>query len=41
MEAEYVAGDHIIVVARGHHLDKHGDGDPLVFYRGSYGRLDG
>lgn len=36
-DAEHVAGDHVIVVARVHHLDKHHDGDPLVFYRGSYG----
>ena len=37
VEAEHVAGDHVIVVARVHHLDRHDDGDPLVFYRGSYG----
>ncbi|MDN3356510.1 flavin reductase family protein [Actinomadura sp. DC4] len=37
VEAEHVAGDHVIVVARVHHLDRHHDGDPLVFYRGSYG----
>lgn len=41
VEAEYTAGDHVIVVARVHQLDKHHDGDPLVFYRGSYGRFDG
>lgn len=41
VEAEYTAGDHVIVVARVHHLDKHHDGEPLVFYRGSYGRFDG
>ena len=41
VEAEHAAGDHVIVVARVHHLDKHHDGDPLVFYRGSYGRFDG
>lgn len=41
VEAEYAAGDHVIVVARVHHLDKHHDGDPLVFYKGSYGRFDG
>jgi 3-hydroxy-9,10-secoandrosta-1,3,5(10)-triene-9,17-dione monooxygenase reductase component len=40
VEAEYTAGDHVIVVARVHHLDKHHEGDPLVFYRGSYGRFD-
>ena len=37
VEAEHVAGDHVIVVARVHHLDRHDDGDPLVFYRGCYG----
>ena len=41
VEAEYTAGDHVIVVSRVHHLDKHHDGEPLVFYRGSYGRFDG
>jgi flavin reductase (DIM6/NTAB) family NADH-FMN oxidoreductase RutF len=37
VEAEHTAGDHVIVVARVHHLDRHHDGEPLVFYRGSYG----
>ncbi|GAB2853570.1 hypothetical protein GCM10027176_65390 [Actinoallomurus bryophytorum] len=37
VEAEHAAGDHMIVVARVHHLDRHHDGDPLVFYKGSYG----
>jgi len=41
VEAEYAAGDHVIVVARVHHLDKHHDGEPLVFYKGGYGRFDG
>ncbi|MEV5711829.1 flavin reductase family protein [Actinoallomurus sp. NPDC052274] len=41
VEAEYVAGDHVIVVAQVHQLDKHHDGDPLVFYKGTYGRFDG
>jgi 3-hydroxy-9,10-secoandrosta-1,3,5(10)-triene-9,17-dione monooxygenase reductase component len=41
VEAEYAAGDHVIVVSRVHHLDKHQDGDPLIFYRGRYGRFDG
>ncbi|HEX2312223.1 MAG TPA: flavin reductase family protein [Thermomonospora sp.] len=43
VEAEHPAGDHVIVVARVHHLDRLGDGDdaadPLVFYRGGYGRF--
>jgi 3-hydroxy-9,10-secoandrosta-1,3,5(10)-triene-9,17-dione monooxygenase reductase component len=37
VEAEHVAGDHLIVVARVHRLDRHHDGDPLVFYQGGYG----
>jgi flavin reductase (DIM6/NTAB) family NADH-FMN oxidoreductase RutF len=41
VESEYVAGDHVIVVARAHHLDKHHEGDPLLFYKGGYGRFDG
>jgi flavin reductase (DIM6/NTAB) family NADH-FMN oxidoreductase RutF len=41
LEAEYVAGDHVIVVARVHHLDKHHEGEPLLFYKGGYGRFDG
>jgi flavin reductase (DIM6/NTAB) family NADH-FMN oxidoreductase RutF len=41
VESEYAAGDHVIVVARVHHLDKHHDGSPLIFYQGAYGRFDG
>jgi 3-hydroxy-9,10-secoandrosta-1,3,5(10)-triene-9,17-dione monooxygenase reductase component len=41
VEAEYPAGDHMIVVARVHHLDRHHDGEPLIFYKGSYGRFHG
>jgi flavin reductase (DIM6/NTAB) family NADH-FMN oxidoreductase RutF len=41
VEAEYPAGDHVIVVARVHHLDRHHDGEPLIFYKGSYGRFQG
>ncbi|MEU9887366.1 flavin reductase family protein [Sphaerisporangium sp. NPDC051011] len=41
IEAEHVAGDHIIVVARVHDLGAHADRGPLVFFRGSYNRLDG
>ncbi len=37
IEAEHVAGDHVIVVARVRRLDRHHEGDPLVFYKGSYG----
>jgi 3-hydroxy-9,10-secoandrosta-1,3,5(10)-triene-9,17-dione monooxygenase reductase component len=39
IEAEYPAGDHVIVVARVHELGVHGDGGPLVFFRGGYGRF--
>lgn len=41
VEAEYPAGDHMIVVARVHHLDRHHDGEPLIFYKGAYGRFQG
>ncbi len=39
VEAEYPAGDHVIVVARVHRLEVHGDGGPLLFFRGGYGRF--
>jgi 3-hydroxy-9,10-secoandrosta-1,3,5(10)-triene-9,17-dione monooxygenase reductase component len=39
IEAEHPAGDHVIVVARVHELGVHGDGGPLVFFRGGYGRF--
>jgi 3-hydroxy-9,10-secoandrosta-1,3,5(10)-triene-9,17-dione monooxygenase reductase component len=39
IEAEHPAGDHVIVVARVHDLGVHGDGGPLVFFRGGYGRF--
>jgi 3-hydroxy-9,10-secoandrosta-1,3,5(10)-triene-9,17-dione monooxygenase reductase component len=38
-EAEYEAGDHVIVVCRVHNLDKHHVSGPLLFYRGGYGRF--
>ncbi|GAA2091379.1 flavin reductase family protein [Actinomadura alba] len=41
VESEVVAGDHTIIVARVHHLDKHHEADPLLFYKGGYGRFDG
>jgi flavin reductase (DIM6/NTAB) family NADH-FMN oxidoreductase RutF len=37
--AEHPAGDHVIVVARVRRLDAVEDGDPLLFFRGAYGRL--
>ncbi|MGX1676050.1 flavin reductase family protein [Streptomyces sp. NPDC055400] len=39
VEAEHPAGDHVIVVARVRRLDAVEDGDPLLFFRGAYGRL--
>lgn len=41
VEAEYVAGDHMIVLARVHHLDRHRGGEPLIFYQGAYGSFQG
>jgi 3-hydroxy-9,10-secoandrosta-1,3,5(10)-triene-9,17-dione monooxygenase reductase component len=40
VEAEYVAGDHVIVVSRVHALDRHHDGEPLVFFKGAYGGFE-
>ncbi|TDE55889.1 flavin reductase [Nonomuraea mesophila] len=37
VEAEHLAGDHMIVVARVLQLDTYADGGPLVFFRGGYG----
>ncbi|GAA3427028.1 hypothetical protein GCM10018953_42110 [Streptosporangium nondiastaticum] len=39
VEAEYPAGDHMIVVCRVRDLDVHASGGPLVFFRGRYGAL--
>ncbi|WP_433253886.1 flavin reductase family protein [Streptosporangium sp. CA-135522] len=39
VEAEHPAGDHVIVVARVHQLGLQGDGGPLLFFRGGYGRF--
>ncbi|GAA2902317.1 hypothetical protein GCM10010517_68210 [Streptosporangium fragile] len=39
IEAEHPAGDHVIVVAKVHELGVQGDGGPLVFFRGGYGRF--
>ncbi|WP_040535269.1 flavin reductase family protein [Gordonia namibiensis] len=38
LDAEHAAGDHTIVVARAHHL-RASDQEPLLFYRGGYGRI--
>jgi flavin reductase (DIM6/NTAB) family NADH-FMN oxidoreductase RutF len=40
IEAEYPAGDHLIVVGRVRELDLGREGRPLVFYRGGYGRFE-
>ena len=40
VEAEYDAGDHLIVVGRVLELDVGHEGRPLVFYRGGYGRFE-
>ena len=40
VEAEYEAGDHLIVVGRVGELDLVQEGRPLVFYRGGYGRFE-
>ncbi len=39
LEAEHVAGDHVIVVSRVRHIYA-ADQTPLVFYRGKYGRVE-
>jgi len=40
VEAEHEAGDHVLVVGRVSGLDVVGEGAPLVFYRGGYGRFE-
>lgn len=40
IEAEHPAGDHLIVVGRVHHLGSSDGGAPLLFFRGSYCRLE-
>ena len=40
VEAEYEAGDHLIVVGRVRELALAHEGRPLVFYRGGYGRFE-
>jgi 3-hydroxy-9,10-secoandrosta-1,3,5(10)-triene-9,17-dione monooxygenase reductase component len=39
-EAEYDAGDHLIVVGRVLELGYQSEGKPLLFYRGGYGRYE-
>lgn len=40
LEAEYDAGDHVLVLGRVRELDVADDGRPLIFYRGGYGRIE-
>lgn len=40
VDAEHDAGDHVIVVGRVRELDVAGEGRPLLFYRGGYGRFE-
>ncbi len=40
IEAEYDAGDHVLVVGRVRDLDVTDEGGPLIFYRGGYGRIE-
>jgi flavin reductase (DIM6/NTAB) family NADH-FMN oxidoreductase RutF len=37
VEAEHVAGDHVVVICRVQCLDAVPGGQPLIFYRGGYG----
>ncbi|ANY22233.1 flavin reductase family protein [Gordonia terrae] len=39
LDAEHDAGDHVIVVSRVHHIHA-GELEPLIFYRGKYGRIE-
>jgi 3-hydroxy-9,10-secoandrosta-1,3,5(10)-triene-9,17-dione monooxygenase reductase component len=39
LEATYPGGDHLIVVGRALDLDMREGGRPLLFYKGSYGRI--
>ncbi len=40
LQAEYDGGDHTIVVGAVQDLEAHHSGEPLLFYRGQYLRLD-
>jgi 3-hydroxy-9,10-secoandrosta-1,3,5(10)-triene-9,17-dione monooxygenase reductase component len=41
LDAEYEAGDHVVVIGRVQALDVEDDQDgPLIFYRGGYGRFE-
>jgi 3-hydroxy-9,10-secoandrosta-1,3,5(10)-triene-9,17-dione monooxygenase reductase component len=40
VEAEHPGGDHVIVVGRVREMGVAGEGAPLVFYRGGYGRFE-
>jgi flavin reductase (DIM6/NTAB) family NADH-FMN oxidoreductase RutF len=38
--AEHDAGDHVLVIGRVKDLDVADEGNPLIFYRGGYGRIE-
>jgi 3-hydroxy-9,10-secoandrosta-1,3,5(10)-triene-9,17-dione monooxygenase reductase component len=40
VEAEHDAGDHVLVIGRVRDLDVADEGNPLIFYRGGYGRFE-
>ncbi len=40
VEAEHVAGDHVLVIGRVTGMEVAREGAPLVFYRGGYGRFE-
>jgi len=40
IEAEHDGGDHLVVLARVVEMGVEGDGRPLLFYRGGYGRFE-
>jgi 3-hydroxy-9,10-secoandrosta-1,3,5(10)-triene-9,17-dione monooxygenase reductase component len=41
VETEHRAGDHVLAICRVRHLGVLPGREPLIFYRGSYGRFDG
>jgi flavin reductase (DIM6/NTAB) family NADH-FMN oxidoreductase RutF len=40
IERVHDEGDHYVVIGRVLELDAEGEGQPLVFYRGGYGRFE-
>ena len=41
LHAQYDGGDHVIIVGRIAHLEKHPGSNPLIFYRGRYHTIGG